>query len=102
MYDQTKRRKTTGTAGKRRIRYGYDMLTAAAGEEEWRSSTRWWYQASVHIHIQRMERAGADHSDRRDAVEGRPGNLQGSRDGTDPCGGRCPTLPLPKARGGLK
>ena len=37
----------------------------------------------------------------------RPENLVGSRelrDGTDgdPCGGRCPTLPLPKARGGLK
>ena len=32
--------------------------------------------------------------------DGRPENL-GSRDGTDPCGGRRPTLPSPKARGGF-
>ena len=80
------------------IRYGYDMLTAAAGEEEWRSSTQWWYRASVHT--TNGESVGAD---RRDA--GRPPrdeNLLGSRDWTDPCGGRCLALPLPKARGGLK
>ena len=39
--------------------------------------------------------------DRRDAQEGRPGNL-GSREGTDPYVGRCPTPPFPEARGGLK
>ena len=53
------------------------------------------------LYIQRMERTGTVGQARCSLQEGRPENL-GSREGTGPCGGRCPTPPLPKASGGLK